>query len=176
MSCACRNRPVGALGETEAESIARWQAGNFTAADAAWCSANGNMWATVATMGLWLPVWLYQSANTGSLPMHPYVSQNAPSKARVWPCLSADDQKSANDDADKAQAIATAMVGTPGATVTPVAPGAPATPGTSTASPTITTPISSLTQQQMLLGSIGLLIAGLAIARGRKRLQKQAGK
>ncbi len=86
------------MGEVTQDDLARWQEGDFSWADWAWCKASPfSLVALVSVIGI--P--LIALSGSGRLPMHKNVPIVAVQAASVWPCLSEEAQRAANKKAEQ---------------------------------------------------------------------------
>lgn len=139
------------MGETTAEDIQRWQNGEFTWSDWAWCKANFTTLLGAVTSLPLMAIGLWQGG--GRERMHPNVPSMFIDVARVWPCVSETDQKKANQ---KAAAVAPVNPPSP----TPPAPDEPIGPVTT----------KGRTQLLTTVAVVGL--AALIFMNSRKKAKK----
>lgn len=137
------------MGEVTQDDLARWQAGDFSWADWAWCKASPKaLLVLVPLIGPALGVASLFGA--GRIPMHKNVPLVAVQAASVWPCLSEEAQRAANKKAEEY------TTGSPSSTPVNV-------PETS-----IIPEVSKETKKQIGLLTVAAVFIGLTILSKRK--------
>lgn len=87
----------GALGAVTDEDLKRWQRGEFSWSDWAWCKANWRNISALAIPLLGPGIVAYSlTVGFGRLAMHPLVPNIDPGAARTWPCLTEQAQRGLN--------------------------------------------------------------------------------